>query len=344
MKTYKVNLDYENYLFDENYSEHLDQYKKINQSFEYAFFLVNQKECRLKNSKNYSKNYLQKLKGLGFYIPEFAPEEIDYESWWGQRVNKTQEQLYNSKITSAKIALINHWGMFDGLLVSSLEETLTHLKKYPEITKWLIKRPHSFSGIGHYFFEVSSLNEETLKKVISNQEVLLEPVRKRIFDIGTTFEIENGIIKNQFMVENFNSENGRFKGAMAARDLETFKQLISKKYNYDLSELEAISKKIADIYLEMGCTSNVQIDSFIYEETSTSELKLYPLVEVNYRKTMGLVVQSLATHFSDCHFLEWKIMNSKEVAEISKNDENFIKEWIEISPEDLHFKSFYKCY
>ncbi len=253
-----------------------------------------------------------------------------------------REKIYNSKITSAKIALKHNWGIFDGALVKNSLEVKNHLEKNSQHKKWLIKKPHSYSGIGHHFFDLENYNTDTLDKIINGNTVLLEPVRKRVLDIGTTFQIENGVILNQFMVENFNSPTGRFKGAMAAQDLSSFREIILKKYNYDLNELISITKEIVALYLDMGCTSNVQIDSFVYEEEG--KLKLYPLVEVNYRKTMGLVVQSLANHFSEAKYLEWKIMNHKEVEEIKSHDLEFLTKWTEISPSDLHFKSFYRAY
>ena len=83
---------------------------------------------------------------------------------------------------------------------------------------------------------------------------------------------------------------------------------------------------------------NIQIDSFIYREEG--ELKLYPLVEVNYRKTMGLVIQSLADKFSEARVVEWIIKTKKEIRE----DEDFYKDehLVRISPDDSHFQSYYK--
>ena len=67
MKTYKVDLDYENYLFDESYDPNLKPYMKINQSFEFAFFIVNKQKCKLQNSKPYPREYLARLKKDHFY-------------------------------------------------------------------------------------------------------------------------------------------------------------------------------------------------------------------------------------------------------------------------------------
>ena len=187
----------------------------------------------------------------------------------------------------------------------------------------------------------------------NNGILLLEPVYKRLFDIGTTFEFdEKGVFQRQFMVENYISPSDSFQGGCGAKSIELFKKYIQKKYNYCLNELEVTTQEIKDIYIRLGLSLgletiyNIQIDSFVYIDpssiscssqnsldfntisnnnkttnnnnssnmnnsnttTTTTDnnkflpmqsykLKLYPLVEVNYRKTMGLVIQSLADQF-----------------------------------------------
>ena len=61
-------------------------------------------------------------------------------------------------------------------------------------------------------------------------------------------------------------------------------------------------------------------------------MKLYPLVEVNYRKTMGLVLQNLAQH-QDQNLIQWKVTHTDEL-EDNKN-------WIKISPDGNRFKAYF---
>lgn len=337
MKIYKVDLDYESFLFDPNYTEDSTANLKIIREFEYIFFLVNKDDCILKNARDYEKNYLNKLKGLDFVIPQLNPRATNAVSWWGNRHNYTIEQDLNSKITSAELGIKNNWGFYQGALVKSTDEVEEHIKKFPQHKNWIIKRPHSFSGIGHYQFNSENINKFIMSKIILG-EVLLEPLYKRVFDIGTTFVVEDGIINRQFMVENINSANGGFKGGVGASSLDKFKKYILEKYDYNLDELEQITKEIARTYLDMGAINNIQIDSFIYEEDGA--LKLYPLVEVNYRKTMGLVIQTLADKYPECSTIEWVIRTKKEIDE----DADFYKrsELIRLSPDGTHFQTYLK--
>lgn len=334
MKTYKVDLDYESSLFDSAYAEDSPASLKVIKEFEYVFFLINKDKCALKNFRNYDQSYLKSLKEQGFVIPEFLPDEAHFTYWWGNHSDIKLEQMLNSKLTSTKIAGEKGWGFTEGAIVESLVEFHQHLKKYPKVERWIIKRPHSFSGIGHYQFNSNEINESTLGKILI-EKVLLEPVYKRVFDIGTTFVIENGEIKRQFMVENFNSSTGGFKGGAGASNVDKFKKYISEKYQYSLDELEKITRDIAATYISLGAMSNVQIDSFVYE--SEGKLFLYPLVEVNYRKTMGLVIQSLADKFPVASHVEWRVLSAKEVT-----DE--MQSWIKVSPEGTHFRSFYRSF
>lgn len=332
MKTYKVDLDYEASLFDPNYLEDSPANLKIIREFEYVFFLIEKEKSILKNLKEYELTYLNSLRDQGFVIPDFNPKAIYYENWWGFHHNRSIEQKLNSKLTSALIAQKNNWGFKEGEIVETLEELKDHLSKFPKQENWIIKRPYSFSGIGHYQFNSQDLKENALTKILT-EKVLLEPVYDRVFDIGTTFVIKDGKILESFMVENFNSKSGGFKGGAGSSDVDKFKKYIQHKFSFSLDELEAITKKIAFIYLEMGAVSNIQIDSFVYRDHEG--LKLYPLVEVNYRKTMGLVIQSLAKKHPEADWVEWRIESAKKL----QNDP-LGSTWIRLSPLGNHFQSF----
>jgi hypothetical protein len=332
MKAYKVDLDYESFLFDPNYIEDSSASLKIIREFEYVFFLVNQEDCALKALKTYEKKYLTHLKTLGFFIPEFNRNALSIHYWWGLRKNIEIEKLLNSKITSANLARENSWGFHEGALVSDMSALKNHIAKYPNRKKWIIKRPFSFSGIGHYQFNTDNLNEFIVSKILI-EVVLLEPVFERVFDIGTTFVIADGIIQRQFMVENFNSPEGGFKGGAGSSDVDKFKKYIHNRYSYSLRELEENTREIADLYIKKGATSNIQIDSFVYRDNE--ELKLYSLVEVNYRKTMGLVIDALARKYSDANWIEWRIAMKNE----PQPEVDFI-----LSPDDSRFTSGIKIF
>lgn len=334
VKTYKVDLDYEAYLFDPNYRESYPANQKIIREFEYVFFLVNKEEAALKNLKKYERSYLNGLLEMGFAIPQFRAEASHYEFWWGNHHDNKLEKALNSKLTSANLAKKNGWGFKDGAIVETLDEVNKHLALYPDCSRWIIKRLHSFSGIGHYLFSAEDLDESVLSKILV-EKVLLEPVYDRLFDIGTTFIVKDGVVQDHFMVENFNSTTGGFKGGAGCSSVDKFKKYIQNKYSYSLNELEKITAEIAQAYISIGALSNIQIDSFVYREHG--ELKLYALVEVNYRKTMGLVIQSLASKYPQSDWIEWRVESDKYFKQHPLDSE-----WIRLSPDGNHFQSYLK--
>lgn len=340
MNVYKVDLDYESFLFDPNYCEDSPQSQKIINEFEYVFFLINKDpNCSLKNYKKYEKNYLEKLKKLGFEIPHLIPDANEFEYWWGNRHDYALEQNLNSKITSAILGKSQGWGFFNGAIVENASQLKEHLLTCPTNKKWIIKKPFSFSGIGHYQFDSENLNEFILSKIIQGP-VLLEPLYKRVFDIGTTFVLDKGKIIRKFMVENFNGDQGGFRGGVGASNDEKFKKYIYDKYNFDLAELEKTTSLIAQEYIKRGAIKNIQIDSFVYLDGD--QYKIYPLVEVNYRKTMGLVIQSLADKNPQCSHIEWRVNTKKEI----EQNLNFYQDssMVRLSPDGTHFQTYLKLF
>lgn len=329
MKAYFVDLDYENFLFDPNYSPNNSKNIAAIKEFEYVFFLVNKNPCILRNIKNYSENYLNKLRELNFYIPQLSPDIISYENWWGRRDNLVLEKKLNSKITSAEIGRKLNCGFEHGLVVTSLEEVNLHIANLP-FKKYILKSPFSFSGIGHILFE-----KEQTPLIQFHQPYLLEPVYDRVFDLGITFEMQDANLTRMFIVENFNNAKGSFKGGMGAQSVEDFISIIQNKYQFNLKPHLEKYREIFDEYLKLGATNNVQIDSFVYRDEFDGSLKLYQLVEVNYRKTMGLVIQNLAEHFP-AKYTEWRITHTSEF----ENQKDFLK----LSPENNKFNSYLRLY
>ena len=330
MRTFSVDLDYESYLFDPHHNPNSSTSLRAKREFEYVYFLIQQEQTRLKNVRDYSSEYLQHLKSLDFVIPELVPQAKEASPWWGHHHDLELEKKLNSKLTSSQIAQTNDWGFAYGHWVQNFDEIKSHCKKYPQFTEWLLKHPHSFSGIGHQSFSIETIDESKLRL---QGTLLLEPKYKRVFDLGTTFVVREGEIVKSFMVENYNSSRGAFRGGMAASTPNEFKKCILEKYDFDISDLEKDLEDIAEIYLSMGAQSNIQIDSFIYEKNGM--LKAYPLVEVNYRKTMGLVLNSLAEKFSSDGPIEWIIQNQKE-----KEENGEPRDGIQLSPAGNQFTSY----
>ena len=316
--------------------------------------------------RSYDESYFEHLSRLGFKIPpvlihestfssppvsEKSKIEVKIKTFWGHNHGEEIERLLNSKITSAKIAKENGWGFHrdHSTLVRTYEDVVKHVQKYwkgnscdPQFDRWLLRRPQYSSGIGQKMFLASTFTRDTVANYLSCKDhsdddneidqVLLEPYYTRVVDIGTTFIIDpKGNILRQFMVENFIAESGGFSGGVGAATYDVFKLYIERKYEfYELDNLVEITKDIANIYISMGARGNVQIDSFVYKEYDSVrgdfKMNIYPLVEVNYRKTMGLVIQRLADMYTSeatSDYIEWKLISKKQLDKASKSNANF---------------------
>lgn len=323
---YKIDLDYEHYLFDPNYNESHPNFLKVIKEFEYVYFFFNLNHTTLKNEQDYKDEYLKYLDNLNFQLPKFSKDVKDFKYFWGKRADKNLEKKLNSKITSASLAKELGLGFFDGMLLSDVEK----LKKYlneSNYKNFLMKDPEGFSGIGHIKIDQST----DLDKIKISKTMLVEPFYERVCDIGCTFNQKNDGSFEMFLVENYNNEKGSFKGGLASSNIEVFLKNIKEKYQFDLEKQMSVYQRIFKEYQKMGASSNVQIDSFIYKENN--ELKFYPLVEVNYRKTMGLVMKKLCDHFKR-EKIEWLVTHTHDL-------ENK-KEYIKLSPESSRFKSYVK--
>ncbi len=325
-----VNLDYESYLFDPNYHENATQFSDLIKNFEYVFFPFAKASDTLISHQIYSENDLNHYRNLGFNIPEIkerkkANKNMPIINWWGEKFNKDLEIKLNSKLTSVMIAQENDLGFWNGVLVYSNEDIFNHLQKNIKIEEWILKNPFGMSGKSHYLFSKKKIPPEHI--VLSRP--ILEPLYKRILDFGTTFEVCDHKIKNIFTVINYNDHIGQFKGAGTIFDQKYFYDFFKVNYNLDFEKILEKLQLIANLYLEMGSQNNIQIDSFLYIN-SEGKVDLYPLVEVNCRKTMGLVCYELSRRHPKL-WCDWKFLDDKKT---------FYHESFHLHPENSKIKSF----
>ena len=325
--------------YDESYLEHLRQL-----GFEIPSALMYESSLSL-SSSSASTQWVSNMQ---------------IKPYWGHHHDTNIERLLNSKITSAKLAKERGWGFHEdyATFVSTYEEVVHHIDKHGKdsdgnlrFDRWLLRRPLYSSGIGQKMFFASNFTRDTLANYLRDSceevenddsndcndsddanKVLLEPFYTRVVDIGTTFVIDSeGNILRHFMVENFIAESGGFSGGAGAKTYDIFKMYIEKKYGfYDLDVLLNKVKEIVQVYIGMGARGNVQIDSFVYKEGVNDhgdvKMRVYPLVEVNYRKTMGLVIQRLADMFTSkksLQYIEWKLISRKQLQRANENEDIF---------------------
>ena len=246
--------------------------KEINRNFEFIFFFMEKEKSILINQNEYSQEYLDHIESLGLNVPEFDSVDNDITFWWGALEDLDHERTLNSKITSTQIAQRLKMCLPNTEVIFSEKE----FKKYIELNKgyeeFFIRLPFSVSAQGCFRYKPGS---KTPKPVDFSKGLILEPYLNKIKDFGCYITVDGDFIKWQ----NFTHNSGRYIGGRLIKDELPFS-------NYKASMMLVLNE-----YMNLGIKKGIQIDSFLYESEGTRHI--YPLCEVNYRKTMGLFLSSL---------------------------------------------------
>lgn len=268
---YRVNLDFDMAL---SRNDITFQNEKFLKELEYIFLLVNQDSNSILCSKNnYSQQYLKQLTSLGFTMPNFDSNICDYLNWWGDLESFEEVRLTNSKCALAK------WH-------SPLQDKVIHKEADLEALFPSFYRPdQSFSGIGN-----KKLNSRNDFKALK-----YPGVQSQFVEVKYTFGITYNFSTNEFfVVSNLTGSKGEFKGGKLI-------ELSDLPVEFDLSEVINKLKKHTPAKCQKG---EIQFDNMIY--LKDGELHLCPIVEINYRRTMGAVIKSVTgvlgpgiLHFGD---------------------------------------------
>lgn len=310
----RFNLDYEFELFDfhKDNKKEKNKISEIAKEFEYVYFFIEKSETILKNLRSYPEDYLDYLKKIGLKVPQFTNNStIIANNWWGALANKNLEKELNSKETSTNFALEFKYCHSATGLVRSKEELFEHLENHSYL-QWIARSAYSSGGYGIFKFKKDGLFlnryfENKIESFLSKGPMVLEPKLDRILDIGITLNLEKKL--SYFFTQNFVSELGSFKGGLIFRNSDLLNSVFFNNQKM-MNSYEKFLKKLKEFYINKGAVNTLQIDSFLYKEND--EIKCYPLVEVNYRKTMGLVLKNFESFLPEKGIGGWYLFNKKE--------------------------------
>lgn len=289
------NLDYECALFDSMYSRTHSRYLNMVREFEYIFFIINEDEnLGLNAISSFSKDYLMGLNKRGFKTPILKCGTDGGYNWWGPLTNLELERKLNLKLTSEIVAKKLNVNPDYVETVYSNQEILKFKDHYKDTyTQFLLRKPDLFSGIGHIILDDQSIQNINFNE--SDFPMIMAPYLNRIVDIGSTFFLDDGGIKKLFTIINNNSARGQFLGGIGFPDANCCENYLENKFHISKEKTALMNQKlmlIVDEYFKLGARGFLQIDSFYYEDG-----KMYPLVEVNCRRTMGQLIHRFANHF-----------------------------------------------
>jgi len=269
----RVNIDFENQLFDPNWTFTDKKFRSICRELEWIYFFMEPNGHALSSDVEYHPEYLSKVKSITGYLPQITSLREEAHPWWGNPFEK-REQEWNSKITSFQIAEEL------GLLPASSSVIQNDIELDSSfIDGMVIKSPFGFSGMGF-----KKKNEG-----VSQFPVIIEPWERRELDFGIRYVYKN---QEYSIVENYIDSLGQFKGGSLRPELE--------------SKLDKVLlQKIFDKYQELGVSDSLQIDCY-----KTSSGFRY-LVEANHRKTMGDFIKRV-TEIYDRNDISIFFLNQKQ--------------------------------
>ena len=201
----------------------------------------------------------------------------------------------------------NDWEMIKKINGKDFSSTYSSLKKTTLITNildlniWLaqpfypkvLKTCFGLSGTGHLIIHEET-NKEKINR-INNSEwamkmtVVAEPWNKRVFDFSTQWNLNaNGTFEMLGATVFQTRKNGGYLGTFAGPADKIFGDYLPFLH----SHIQVVQQVLKDLAKE-GYFGAIGFDALLYHCEEDNQIKLYPLVEINGRKTLSLVALRL---------------------------------------------------
>jgi hypothetical protein len=246
-------FDYEEALFNPQYQKNHLRFTKMRSEFEFLPWLFERREVVCE--REYSEEYVRFLTQLGAQI-HISSKRDPYERWFRLLADIPLERKLNSRLYSHDL----------------------ELKLFPEMSEiksdtYLIKSDHSFSGTG--IKRLSHSEGYQLKK-----GEVIEAYHQRLLDFGVTPHHDKLYFYLSFIDRHF-----QYKGSLA---LPEDQEVLDESFVKDiLTHAELIWAHLKND----GAKNLFSIDSYLFYDGK--KIKYRPLVEINYRLTMGKILQMM---------------------------------------------------
>ena len=332
MKSLKLNADYEMQLFSGKKGTPL-----INQSLEFLLFFL--EKSPVYSLKKYSAEYLDYVEEITTHRPELTTVDLA-QNYWGALKNLEIERWWNSKLTSTQLIIDQNWCPDTRIIRSSSDFlNLDDQKQY------LLKDPYGMSGQKFSVIGPQLSSSEKiliLETFLKRGEFIIEPLLNRTFDFSH-YVYPNGetIYYQNFIDKKFQYGGTYFHNWSKAQVEElAFYPLISREeWDQNIKRWDQIHTYYHQYPNELGYS----VDSFAYEENG--QIKIRPMAEVNYRRTMGRISFELAEKFAqkESQSLTVLVKNHNSPKPIWKILKESNKDWgrdvkiFALSPGDTRF-------
>lgn len=270
--------------------------------------------------------YLKHLESLGFSVPSYAllsdtpivPTSLS--SWgpsqsleaWASEKNisyKIPPLDLVKKIQSKEFCFKSFPQLEESALISSLEELTSwwsSSSKGPKVLKTL----YGSSGRGHHICYDDDPSK-ALAFFKRNPILIAQPWVERVLDFSTQWVIhDDGSFSYLGSTVCENTSRGIYLKSRVGAD-----ELLFKDHIHFLHEHLIFAEKAIKQLAALSFFGNVGFDAFVYIHPETKKQTLFPIVEINARKTMGWAALQMAKKLSKCNLL---------ILSYQKNQENLL--------------------
>jgi hypothetical protein len=250
--------------------------------------------CKLLVSSNHDR-YFQKIisPNLNFSPYSIVPETHNFCEFYGLKKNfpdiETVKRV-NSKLYSYTLTK-DLFGYMLGSIVDSSDELKSAGSLFLDSGPFLLKDLFGVSGIGNILIE-SMIRLDLMVRQFKKQEktgkrtqFLIQPLLNKKVDFSCHLEIQSTGVVNFLSVQTMSNKGFSFSGIKTAKD-ELRKFLEKSDY------FECVSN-IGMRLFEDGYHGFVCIDSMILQDD-----EIVPILEINARKSMGLINYQIEQLFS----------------------------------------------
>ncbi len=279
MRALRCNADYEAELFQGRTSS------KLTESIEYlAFFL---EAGPVLTRKAYAPEYLRHVAQVTGHAPALV-RSGEASNWWGPLANLPLERELNSKLTSAALVIERGWCERTRILLDGAQ-----IPRDLPAPLMVAKAPDGMSG--QRFLMVS---KETISELRPKLPVVLEPFLDRVHDFSHYVFPDGRTIAYQNVIDG----NFQYRGTVFTRRQAPTLETLSFYHEVPPAAWAAFREALGAIiqrYQTPELGTGFSVDSFVYREGG--ELRIRPLSEVNFRKTMGLLCYLLSEKLFPAH-------------------------------------------
>jgi len=301
---YVMNVDYEFQLFDPHYERDIRKYHRMRAEFEFVYFFIGQGKGELVCHRQYENSYLDYLASIG--LSPSISENKQGVFYWGELKNCENERKFNSKVFSHKLLEEYQLAPLNSGVFNSMIELRQFFKKNSFDNGFVLKSFYSVSGRRVHFYK--TLSDQFLlqcEQYLNEGPILIYPYHKRCLDLGLRFINQ----KPMHRYINLVSSSGSFQGSLIGNGhFQNLTPLMLEKLEHCFATMERIGASV----IKKGAEIDFTVDGYLFEDEN-AKIQQYPLSEINYRKSMGLLGESLKRYILPGHYGQWVIAKSPKV-------------------------------